>query len=98
MRAHILISGMVQGVGLRFYMKDRANELGITGWVKNRKDGRVEAVLQRLNGWPEVEDDKEKIEEMIELCRRGTALAQVTNVEVKWDHSYDDLLTDFEIR
>ena len=98
MRAHVLISGMVQGVGLRFYIKDKANELGITGWVKNKKDGKVEAVLQRLSGWPHVEEDKAKIEELIELCRKGTALAEVKHVDVKWDHFYDDLMTEFEIR
>ena len=98
MRARVLISGMVQGVGLRFFIKDRADELGVTGWVKNRKDGRVEAVLQRLTGWKRVEQDRATIEELIELCKKGTALSEVNGVEVKWEHTYDDLLKDFEIR
>lgn len=98
MRARVLISGMVQGVGLRFFIKDRADELGVTGWVKNRKDGRVEAVLQRLTGWKRVEQDRATIEELIELCKKGTALSKVNDVEVKWEHTYDDLLKDFEIR
>ena len=98
MRARVLISGMVQGVGLRFFIKDRADELGVTGWVKNRKDGRVEAVLQRLTGWKRVEQDRATIEELIELFKKGTALSKVNDVEVKWEHTYDDLLKDFEIR
>lgn len=98
MRAHVLISGLVQGVGYRFFLRDKAEELGLTGWVKNRKDGRVEAVFQRYNGWREFETDKKKIEEMVALCKKGTVFSDVHHVEIKWDKFHDDLLTNFEIR
>ncbi len=42
-RAHCFVSGRVQGVFFRSYTLDKARELGLTGWVKNRRDGRVEA-------------------------------------------------------
>jgi acylphosphatase len=43
---HVLVSGRVQGVGFRYFVKQRADEAGATGWVRNLRDGRVEAVLQ----------------------------------------------------
>lgn len=116
MRAHILISGMVQGVGFRYFVADKAIELGLTGWVKNKKDGNVEAEFQSSEGTvardlagkqssyeiytkkPLMEKDKIKVEEMIELCKQGSSMSAVNNVEVKWEEEDDDLLTSFEIR
>ena len=70
---HLQISGRVQGVGFRYHMCRVANELGITGWVRNRRDGSVEAMV---SGTP---DDVEKI---IAWARRGPGHAVVAAVEI----------------
>lgn len=70
---HLRIEGRVQGVGFRFYMQHKARELGITGWVRNRLDGTVEAVVQ---GTPQA------VETMIALTRRGPRSAIVRDVRV----------------
>lgn len=75
-RAHVYISGRVQGVFFRSSAEEKALELGIKGWVRNLRDGRVEAVL---------EGEKEKVEEMLRWCHEGPQYARVTNVEVKWE-------------
>lgn len=69
---HLRISGRVQGVGFRMYMQQKADDLGVTGWVRNRRDGTVEAVL---SGAPEV------IEKMIEALWEGPPLAKVAAVD-----------------
>ena len=76
-RAHVYISGMVQGVFFRYETRNLAEKLGIKGWVRNTPDGRVEAVF---------EGDKKKIQAMLDFCRRGPPGAQVTDVEVKWEN------------
>lgn len=86
-QAHIFISGFVQGVGFRQFVRREAGKLGILGWVKNTKDGRVEALFH---------GQKEKIKEIILLCRKGPILAEVENVEVLWEDS-KDTCTDFQI-
>jgi acylphosphatase len=70
---HLRIEGRVQGVGYRAFVDMRATELGLSGWVRNRRDGSVEAVLQ---GPPAAVGD------MLEMCRRGPPAARVDNVEV----------------
>lgn len=70
---HIRISGRVQGVGFRFYLQHKARELGVTGWVRNRMDGTVEAVVQ---GTPEA------VEAMLACARRGPRASVVTDVRV----------------
>ena len=75
-RAHVLISGVVQGVFFRHYTRERAGELGVKGWVKNRMDGKVETVF---------EGEKEKIDELIEWCNHGPAGARVAKVNVDWE-------------
>lgn len=61
---------------------------GLSGWVKNLPDGRVEAIFV---------GSKEKIEEMISLCKKGPFLAEVENVEVFWEEQ-EEKLEGFEIR
>lgn len=75
-RAHIFISGRVQGVFFRDHTQRWASSLGLTGWVRNLYDGRVEAVM---------EGEKEKIEGLIAELKRGPPMADVTNVEFNWE-------------
>ncbi|ADP77339.1 acylphosphatase [Methanothermus fervidus DSM 2088] len=87
-RAHIFISGRVQGVFFRANTKKVAEKHGVKGWVRNLPDGRVEAVL---------EGEKEDVEKVIEFCREGPPLAKVTNVDVKWE-KYKGEFRNFEVR
>ncbi len=75
-RAHIYVSGRVQGVFFRSNTRSRALILGVTGWVRNLPDGRVEAVF---------EGEREAVEKLIDWCNQGPALARVDHVEVKWE-------------
>jgi acylphosphatase len=70
---HLDISGRVQGVGFRFYMQRKARELGITGWVRNRRDGAVEAVVQ---------GEADAVETMTAWARRGPPSAAVSEVKI----------------
>jgi acylphosphatase len=67
------IEGRVQGVGYRYWAADRAQELQLTGWVRNRRDGAVEAMLS---------GPAAAVERMIALCRQGPRGAAVNSVEV----------------
>jgi acylphosphatase len=75
-RAHVFVSGFVQGVFFRHEVRRNATRHGVTGWVRNLRDGRVEAVF---------EGEKKAVEEMIEFCRQGPPSATVKNVEVCWE-------------
>lgn len=75
-RAHVLVSGKVQGVFFRSSTQDKAEELSVSGWVRNLADGRVEAVF---------EGEKEDIEKMVEWCRKGPEYAKVTGIEIMPD-------------
>jgi acylphosphatase len=70
---HLAISGRVQGVGFRFYMERKARELGVFGWVRNRRDGSVESVVHGEPG---------AVETIIEWARRGPPSAVVAEVKV----------------
>jgi acylphosphatase len=87
-RAHVYISGFVQGVFFRYETRVLAEKLGLKGWVRNTRDGRVEAVF---------EGDKRKVEEMLNFCHRGPPGARVTGVEVKWEKPRGEF-SSFEIR
>jgi len=76
-RARVVIRGRVQGVCFRMETRHAALRLGgVTGWVKNRADGGVEAVF---------EGPREKVETMIRWCRHGPPLARVDAVDVNWE-------------
>lgn len=87
-RAHILVSGRVQGVFYRRNAQDKAREFGLTGQVHNLVDGGVEIVC---------EGDKEKIEQFIEWCKQGPLMAKVGSCEVEYEE-YKGKFDDFEIR
>ncbi len=89
--AHVFISGFVQGVFFRMYTQKEAQALELSGWVRNRPDGRVEAVF---------EGEKTAVEEMIAWCWEGSPSAKVTNVEVKWERCFAKApeLKRFEVR
>ncbi|MEX2586412.1 MAG: acylphosphatase [Actinomycetota bacterium] len=75
-RAHIWVSGRVQGVFFRQQTVDKARSAGLAGWVRNTQDGSVEAVF---------EGAADGVGRLIEWCRRGPERAQVSNVEVDWE-------------
>lgn len=70
---HLVIRGRVQGVGYRNYIEYKANQLGVKGWVRNRRDGSVEAVVQ---------GGLAAVAEIIECAKRGPRAAEVTSVEI----------------
>jgi len=86
-RAHVIISGHVQGVFYRAHTRDFARKFNVNGWVKNRTDGRVEAVF---------EGDEEDVKSIIDWCNDGPPGASVAGVEVKWEEHKADF-KGFEI-
>jgi acylphosphatase len=74
-RAHAIISGRVQGVFYRMEAKHAADRLGVTGWVRNRRDRTVEALF---------EGRREQVEALIAWCREGPPHAAVHDVTVTW--------------
>jgi len=87
MQAHVFISGTVQGVGFRFFVRSNARNLGLNGFTRNTEDGGVEVVLQ---------GEKEKIEEMIGLCRKGPFLSQVKQIGFDWEEQ-EEKFEEFKI-
>ena len=86
-RAHVFVSGTVQGVHYRATTYDTATEAGVDGWVKNLSDGRVEAVF---------EGEKAAVESMVEWCHEGSPAATVEDVTVEYEALRG--LDGFEIR
>lgn len=74
-RAHVFVSGTVQGVYYRASTRDAARDAGVDGWVKNRDDGRVEAIF---------EGPEDAVSEMIEWCQKGSPAADVEDVNVEY--------------
>lgn len=74
-KGHLLIAGRVQGVGYRYFTQVVATQLGLRGYVRNRRDGTVEVM---------VEGPRRVIDRFMEELRRGPYLAVVKNVEVTW--------------
>ena len=74
-RAHVFVSGRVQGVYFRATTRDTAEEAGVDGWVRNLTDGRVEAVF---------EGPDDAVDSMVEFCQEGSEMANVEDVEVEY--------------
>jgi len=87
-RTHVYVSGRVQGVLFRSETQDEARRQDITGWVRNLADGRVEAVF---------EGEKDKVEALVEFCRRGPPGARVSKVDVTWE-DYTGQFRSFAMR
>jgi len=75
-RAHLLVRGKVQGVFFRANMKRKAEELGVSGWVRNVPDGSVEAV---------VEGEEKKVRQLADWASKGPSGAEVREIIVTWD-------------
>jgi acylphosphatase len=75
------VSGDVQGLGFRQAIADKANEQGVTGWVRNLRDGRVEAVL---------EGPRDEVYRVVGLCRAGPKGARVSGVQVDREPPRDE--------
>jgi len=88
-RVNVVISGRVQGVFFRANTKQKAEQLGLTGWVRNRYDGKVEALF---------EGEEKVVQEMINWCHKGSPSARVDNVEVRKQNIISYEFKDFSIR
>ncbi len=86
-RVRLTVSGRVQGVYYRSYAEDEARRLGVTGYVLNRRDGRVEMVI---------EGDERDAQAMIAWSRQGSPLSRVEDVEVAWE-AYTGEFSDFGV-
>jgi len=86
-RARVIVEGRVQGVFFRYHTQEMADQLGVKGWVKNRRDGRVEALF---------EGERERVDQVIEWCHRGPSEARVMKVSVTWEN-YAGEYEDFSI-
>jgi acylphosphatase len=75
-RAHVYVTGRVQGVFFRGETQNHAIRHNIRGWVRNLADGRVEGVF---------EGEKEQVNEIIEFCKRGPSGAYVQKLDIMWE-------------
>ncbi|MDI6642099.1 MAG: acylphosphatase [Elusimicrobiota bacterium] len=87
-RAHITISGEVQGIGYRYFAKRLAAQYNIAGWVRNNYDGTVEF---------DIEGEKNNIEEYIEKLKKEHPWATVISVDIKW-LPYSGIYSQFSVR
>jgi acylphosphatase len=88
-RARVIIEGRVQGVFFRHHTQEMAFRLGVKGWVKNRRDGRVEAIF---------EGNKEQVDQIIQWCHQGPSEARVTKVHLTWENhtgEFDDFVITY---
>ena len=86
-RVHVRIRGRVQGVFFRAEARVRAESLGLAGWIRNAPDGSVEAVF---------EGDEERVQSIVDWCRRGPSGASVDDVEVELEEPTAE--TGFSVR
>lgn len=88
LRAHVRLSGRVQGVGFRYSAADEARRRQLNGWVRNLDSGDVEAVFQ---------GPRSAVEDMVRWCNDGPSGAYVRDMRVSWDEPPEPL-TRFDIR
>jgi acylphosphatase len=87
MARHLVIHGRVQGVSYRLWSREAAERLGLRGWVRNRRDGTVEMLI---------EGDPQAVERMIALCREGPPAARVDGIDAA--ESAEEAPAGFETR
>ena len=87
-RVYAIVDGIVQGVGFRFFVHRLAHRYGVTGYVRNRSDEKVEL---------EAEGDEGVLKEFLKGVRVGPRMAHVTGMEVEW-RPYEGRYLGFEIR
>ncbi len=87
-QAHLIISGRVQGVFYRASCKEVALQYGLTGYVKNLQTGEVEVLAQ---------GEKDKVEKLIEWCKKGPPNADVIDVDTMWEN-VSKTFQKFEVR
>ena len=80
-RIHAFVSGRVQGVWYRASTQNKAQQLGLSGWVRNLTDGRVELVA---------EGDEQHLQQLIDWCWQGPELAEVTEIEKQWSSASNE--------
>ena len=85
---HVFISGRVQGIGFRQFIKSKANRFNLRGWVRNLPDGRVEGMFA---------GERKNIDEVLDYCRKGPFLAEVRKIEVDWNSKIKVDTMEFEI-
>ncbi len=87
-RVSVVVHGLVQGVSFRHYTCRRAQELGVTGWVRNLPDGSVEGLF---------EGDASAVNALVDWCRTGPPSAVVDRIEIR-EEQYSGQFSDFSIR
>ncbi|MFA5388414.1 MAG: acylphosphatase [Candidatus Omnitrophota bacterium] len=87
-RAHVFYSGQVQGVGFRYTAQDIAEAFGISGWVKNLRDGRVEIVA---------EGEEKKVKELLDKIVNGPIGYYIRDVDISWEKPSGEFV-NFDIR
>ena len=87
-RIRATIKGRVQGVNFRMETMRAAEKIGVNGWVRNKSDGNVEALI---------EGDPEKVDQMLEWCRTGPPVAHVTDIDVA-EEAYQVDMQGFNVR
>lgn len=87
-RAHVFVSGRVQRVFFRYETRREAKKNGVTGWVRNMPDGRLEATF---------EGEESDVKALVDFCRKGPPAAKVTNVDIRWE-AYTGEFRNFETR
>jgi acylphosphatase len=80
-RAHLYVRGRVQGVSFRYYTRQQAFIKGVSGWVRNLWDGRVEVVIQ---------GDEASVMGVIAWCKHGPSSARVDDVWMEWETPQED--------
>lgn len=86
-KAHVIITGRVQGVFFRSKTRYEAKKYGVNGWVRNLPDGRVEAIF---------EGEKEDVDKLIDFAGKGPSGAKVQDLDIKW-MDYSGEFKNFEI-
>jgi len=83
-KAHAYVSGRVQGVFFRQNVADLAESLGLTGWVRNVPDGRVEAII---------EGEEESVQKVMQFCQKGPPGAHVSDLKITWEEARGEFQT-----